>query len=197
MSKDYYVVLLIIMSSTFFCFGRGSLPFSKLTITSNEVECSPSSENKNLLSIVYKGNVQVLLADGSTISAKEMTALVYQSKKKNKSLLRAKKQQKGFIPSAIEKISLKGGVCVNSVHDTIRAQRAEVAAKNGTCTLYDDVSVTHKKKDDRDIPLTLHGNKARFDFETKKITFFGSDKKPITTVINLSDIKKKRRVNKE
>ena len=187
MKKIGSILLLLIINITSYL---GASPFSKIIITSKEAECSPVSGKKDYYRFIYRGNVSVVLADESKITAQEMVVLIHQGKQAHTSPAVAVKKQKMVLPSAIKKISLEGGVCLDSEYDRVKARRAEVLSSENLCILRDNVSVVHKKQKRNDVPVTLSGSTARFNFVTKKLMFAGNKSKPVTTVIDLADMKK-------
>lgn len=151
-------------------------PFSKITITSQQMRCYPAPDQKKVFICDYQKDVKATFADNSVVTANLLTVL-----------LDTKKTAKPDQPvnnklSLFKSIIFQDQVKVVREKNTVTADKAEVLLHDMTCRFFGNVRV---EQHDQKVPIVLQSNEAFLNLKTNIVTFSGSQAEPVSTIINL------------
>ncbi len=184
-------------------------PLSKISITSDRATCSKQSPLTDEFSFKYIGNVQVELSDNTKVTAQELDIIckiksLSKSKKKDISNNSGQKNNTNHTnkksSSSIKKITLTGSVTIKKDDLFATSSRAEIFVPSKYCRLHENVCIEHKKQGSQDLPpMVVRGNIATINLDSKAISLEGSSKKPVSTIIDLSQqtFHHKRKIQKK
>ncbi|MBY0353160.1 LPS export ABC transporter periplasmic protein LptC [Candidatus Babeliales bacterium] len=157
-------------------FVVGLDPFSKITITSQQMRCYPAPNQKKAFTFDYQENVKATFADQSFITA-NLLSVIFDTKKTLTGDDTSKNQLSQF-----QSIIFEGNVKVVRQKNTVTADKAEVLLVNNTCRFLGNVRV---EQHDPKMPMVLTSNCAFLNLKTDVVTFSGSQVEPVSTTINL------------
>ena len=151
-------------------------PFSKITITSQQMRCRAAPNQKKIFICDYQENVKATFADQSVVTASTLT-VIFDTKKTPTTDSQQKNQLSQF-----QSITSKDKVKVVRQKNTVTADKAEVLLANNTCRFLGNVRV---EQHDPKMPMVLTSNCAFLNLKTDVVTFSGSQAEPVSTTINL------------
>jgi hypothetical protein len=186
-------------------------PFSHVKITSNKATCQKCKDNPHTFIFNYLENVNVILADGSNITADSLE-IVFDSKgakvldnskhKKHhakndekssnekssneKSSNEKSSNEKSSNLSNIKQITFKNNVNIYNQNRKARADCATINILENTCKLEGNVKIKQTKVAPKDIPLDVQSAQALINLKTYEVTLLGSSQDPVSTVIELN-----------
>lgn len=169
--------------------NAGKIDMDKIIITSNRASCKKDPHNPNLLIFQYLDNVRVKMFRGSTITA-DTLEVAFNAKevvKTNNVPATNKKNPETETPTLnnFKHIIFKQHVCVHHKNRKLFADTAYVYPSTKKCMLDGNVKIEQTKKTKKDVPVIIQSSRADIDFFTDAISFSGSEKKPVRTVISL------------
>jgi lipopolysaccharide export system protein LptA len=166
-------------------------PFSHIKITSNKATCQKCKDRPHTFIFNYLENVNVVLADGSIITADSLE-IVFDSKgAKVLDNSRHKKQhaqngEKSNNLSNIKQIIFKNNVHISNQNRCAQADSATVNILENTCKLDGNVKIKQTKVAQKDIPVDVQSTQALINLKTYEVTLLGSSQDPVSTVIELN-----------
>lgn len=178
-----------------FCLEAKSDPFSKISISSDRAQGAPDVHDKKAYRLTYQDSVKAEFADGSFVTADEL-AVCFDL---HKTPTGGKGSQEESKALPLKQARFSGSVCVKRQGQHIVADRLEVVPQKRLCHLEGNVIIKQEKAGDKGFPVEMKSDKATLNLETGDVTFEGSPKKPVKTVLDLSSKplfkkqKKKRR----
>lgn len=165
-------------------------PLSKITVTSKKAIGKKDKDSKSVFSFSYLGDVKTLFADGSQITSEQLDIHVDKEGISTDGVVSSlTKEVRHDALSQLKKISFSTHVIIKRDKQIICADHAELDPQKRCCTLLGNVSVTQSKTKASDVPLKLKSDQAVLSLDTGTVTFLGSSTKPVSTVINVTDVK--------
>jgi lipopolysaccharide assembly outer membrane protein LptD (OstA) len=171
-------------------------PLSKIIITSVKASSVPLKEQQSCYLVQYRDHVKVELADQTTITGNVLDVVVTTKlannfgSKKNSSLILANQNKKA---SNVKKeqlfktITMTGDVVITRPQQVVSADKAELLVPEKKCKAYGHVKIAQTKKNPRDVPFEIESNYALIDLNTEELLLQGSQKKPVSTIIELNN----------
>jgi lipopolysaccharide export system protein LptA len=166
-------------------------PFSHIKITSNKATCQKCKDSPHTFIFNYLENVNVVLADNSTITADSLE-IIFDSKgvksldnSKHKKH-NAKSDEKSHELSNIKQITFKNNVKIANQNRKAQADSATINILENTCKLDGNVKIKQIKVAQKDIPLDVQSTQALINLKTYEVTLLGSSQEPVSTVIELN-----------
>jgi OstA-like protein. len=156
-------------------------PFSKITITSRSAFLH-KTDPKGLFCLHYRNNVFVTLADATTIHADSLKVFVHA-------------QQSGK-NTEIEKVVFEQGVRIKRENRDVTADKVEILIPKKVCMLVGHVHIQQVKQGEKDVPAVTVCEHAQFSWDTEEFELYGSDTKPIETIIELGGKFSKKFISK-
>ena len=162
-------------------------PLSKITITSNKMVGSPTHNNDKDYSVAYTENVKVVLADASVITADKLEVtvrhgIVQEAVKKDAG---QQKKAENLVP--YKEVVFEGAVCIKRREHTVTADRAEFIVAKQACKVDGNVKIVQTNKQTDDMPMVTQSQRAYLDLTSEKLVLFGSEQKPVSTMLALGD----------
>jgi len=150
-------------------------PFSKITVKSKNAIFQKDEVDKSTIRLQYKDNVQVTFADSTTVSSDKLEIFV------------ATEKSKKFEHSSadVKRVVFKNNVRMNRQNQKVQADEVEVIVSDERCELRGHVKIEQVKVTDKDIPLTTECDRAQIAWNSQEIQLIGSERKPVSTVIEL------------
>lgn len=151
-------------------------PFSKITITSQQMRCYRVPNQKKVFTFDYQENVKAIFADQSVITANILT-VIFDTKKTPTAGSQPNNQLSQF-----QSITFEGNVKVVRQKNIVTADKAEISLNDNSCRFLGNVRVEQR---DQKMPIVLTSNCAFLNLKTDVVTFSGSQVEPVSTIINL------------
>lgn len=187
----------------FICFSAYSLndlnaidPFSHVKITSNKAVCQKSKDNPHTFIFNYLEKVNVLLADGSQITAESLEIILDTKsakilddsgeKHENKKRDNKAKEKKSDGLSHIKQITFKNNVQISNQNRHAQSDSAVINLFDNTCLLDGNVKIKQTKVAQNDVPVDIQSTQALINLKTSQVTLLGSSQEPVSTVIELN-----------
>ncbi len=165
-------------------------PLSKITVTSKKAIGKKDKDCKSAFSFSYQGDVKTTFADGSTITSDQLDiAIDKDAISTNNVVSSLTKEIKHDATSQLKKVSFLRNVSIKHNKQVILADRVELDPQRRCCILQGNVSVTQSKTKASDVPISLKSDQAVLSLDSGTVTFLGSSMKPVSTVINVTDVK--------
>ncbi len=175
-------------------------PFSHIKITSNKAVCQKSKDNPHSFTFNYLGKVNVLLADGSQITAESLEIILdtkrvklfdESDKKSDKKHEKKKtedksKESKANSLSHIKQITFKNDVQISNQNRCAHSDSAVINLFDNTCLLDGNVKIKQTKMAQNDVPIDVQSAQALINLKTSQVTLLGSSQEPVSTVIELN-----------
>lgn len=170
-------------------------PFSHIKITSNKAVCQKTQDDSHAFTFNYLENVNVLLADGSRITADSLEIILdtasvklfnesdKPSKKKAKNKATESKQNS---LSHIKQITFKNNVQISNQNRRAQSDSAVINLLDSTCLLEGNVKIKQTKEAQNDIPIDVQSTQALINLKTSQVTLLGSSQEPVSTIIELN-----------
>lgn len=176
-------------------------PLSKITVTSKKAVGRKDKECKSAFNFSYLGDVKTTLADGSFITADQLDITIDKEGIATQEVVSSlTKEVRHDTASQIKKIAFVNHVSIKHEKKTILADRVELDTQKRCCMLIGNVTVSQDKAKEQDIPINLTSDKAILSLDSGSVTFIGSPTKPVSTTINVTDVKmfeKKDKIKKK
>lgn len=171
-------------------------PLSKIVITSHKAICQKDPINAQLFMFNYLGNVKVVFADNSTITADSLEVL-FDGKAIEKTIKtdptqtttqhKNSRTHTNTTLSQFKKIIFKNNVDLINQNRTFSAQKAELNLIENNCKLEGNVCIAQQKASPKDLPISIESQEAMINLTTNEITFQGSYATPVSTTISLNE----------
>lgn len=153
-------------------------PLSKIIIKSKSLKFENKSSDES--TIQYRGNVNVLLADKTTINSDFLEILM------KKSLILGGDKNDAEDNSEIKRIIFEGNVLIDSENRSAKASKAELLLEEKKVILRENIEISQQKEKPKDLPLTIKANEVVIDLNEDDAHIMGSEEKPIETTIELA-----------
>lgn len=158
-------------------------PLSKINISSKTLKLSIEEDESKNLSMEYKENVHVVLADETTINSNFLKFVLDKSITGDKAENSSDKQNNEI--SKIKKIFLEDNIVYSSKNRTVKADKAELFVEDKKFYLKGNVEVSQKKEKPKDLPIVIKGEEVKIDLNKDEVLICGTEDKVVETSIDL------------
>jgi len=149
-------------------------PMSKVTVKSDRAVIK---KDKDAINVEYQENVQVILADSTTVLSNKLQVLGEKTD--------------------VQKIIFTDNVRMDRQNQKVTADEVEIIIGAKTCHLRGNVTVEQTKQKDSDIPMKTACQKAVLQWDTNSVELVGNQRQQVKTVIELGgkarNLQKKRK----
>jgi hypothetical protein len=180
MNRMTLFVLLLVCTSTIL--SASKKPFSKIVITSEKATCSKHKTDKNRMLVAYKNNVEIKLADGTSILSSEL-----EIEFSNKELVSTSSSSSTKETTPLKTIRLKHDIHLTKGNKSILSDMAIIDIASSQCNLKGNVSITQNKAHTKDIPFKTKCSSALFNWNDETISFEGTKESPVISKLEIPE----------